>query len=160
MSHRATIFSCVRLYFLNEMEKSTDPDVKYSLTPTYSAIEINLAIWAGSLSALWPLIRQGRRLGDRSGTTSRYCDGYGGRYTSRRRVSGWVRTGDGSRMVTRGSDEDGLELTGRGGIDMRTKCKASVPGDSNEEVLAGGITCRRMLDVEVIIRSPGRDAAD
>lgn len=34
-----------------------DPDVNYSLTTVYSAIEVNLAIWAASIPALWPLIR-------------------------------------------------------------------------------------------------------
>lgn len=63
-------------------------------------------------------------------------------------------------MATRGTDEDSLELTGRGGVDMRTECKASVPGDSDEETAAKAIICRRTLDFEVTISSPGRHAAD
>lgn len=112
---RATIFSCVRLYFINELEKSTDPDANYSLATTYSAVEVSLAIWAGSVPALWPLIRQGRRLGDHLGTTARY-NGYGESHYTSRMASGWVRTG---------GDEEDMELAARGVADMRTECKAS-----------------------------------
>lgn len=64
----STIFSCIRLYYIHEMQTSTDPDVNYSLTTVYSAIEVNLAIWAASIPALWPLIR-GRMHTTRSGET-------------------------------------------------------------------------------------------
>lgn len=142
------------------MEKSTDPDVDYSLTTTFSAIEVNIAIWAGSVPALWPLIR-GRSLGDHISTTARYPRRGEGCNASRRSL-GWIRTVEVSRVARRGADEADLELTDVDSTNVRKECKASFTGDSDEEGLAvehgrnspGEADCgriRRAIEVEVTV---------
>lgn len=127
------IFSCIRLYFIHSMESSTDPDVNYSLTTTYSAIEVNLAIWAGSVPALYPLLR-GRIKKQVDESEYHGAQGYYGRQ------SGWVRTNDQSRSRGTCVDDKELEMKAMTGS-QRTRTeitKSPIPGDSDEECLAPG----------------------
>lgn len=106
------------------METSTDPDVNYSLTTVYSAIEVNLAIWAASIPALWPLIR-GRLHTTRSGRT-----GYTGNQEQgyHRRSSNRMQTNErntGGRSHQSFPDDD----------DMEDLAERSLPRDSDEIIL-------------------------
>ncbi|KAI0002712.1 hypothetical protein F4779DRAFT_622157 [Xylariaceae sp. FL0662B] len=83
-----TAFSCVRMYYLNQAFNNHDPDANYSITFTFSAIEVNLAIIGASAPALWPLIHG--RLCSQSEGAPRISQVQ--KYMGSR--SGWIRTND------------------------------------------------------------------
>lgn len=134
---RSTIFSCVRLYYLDEHYIDTNPDSAYSLSFVTSAVEVNLAIIAASAPALWPLIS--RRFGSQTAISrQRYYEGSN---------SEWMRTSDG--MTTRhnrrstlgtslGEDEVAIDLKDMRDRRMRTEVSSSpysMAGGSEEEIL-------------------------
>lgn len=102
------IFSCIRLYYIHTMETSTDPDVNYSLTTVYSAIEVNMAIWAASTPALWPLIR-GRTQRTQDDTRDYYGSQEPGSYG---RIPGRVQTNERSHAGSSQSGELDFEMIG------------------------------------------------
>lgn len=129
--HRAIVFSCVRLYYIHVMETSTDPDINYSLTITYSAIEVNLAIWAASIPALWPLIR-----GRVSRHSNRNSDYYSPREGHHRTGSWWFQTTcRGHQTESRDGIAD-LELRDMGRSRINTmNCRDYPSGGSEEDIL-------------------------
>lgn len=109
-----------------------DPDSNYSITFTFSAIEVNLAIIAASIPALWPLVRG--RVG-KSTTAASSTFNATRRYTKHQQ--GWIRTNDQNESSRAHNDQDGIDLN-----DMRSDrmvqthiSRGSLPNDSDEEIL-------------------------
>ncbi|KAK6066912.1 hypothetical protein SCUP234_11857 [Seiridium cupressi] len=84
---------CIRLYFLYQTFHSTNPDDATSITFTFSAIEVNLAIVAASAPGIWPLIS------GRLGTRTRGSGSGGASYGRDYKKSGWIKTNN-STMPT------------------------------------------------------------
>lgn len=108
-----------------------DPDSNYSITFTFSAIEVNLAIIAASIPALWPLVRG--RVGK---TTTAASSSFNATRRYTKHQHGWIRTSDQNENSGTRNDQDGIDLQ-----DMRdrtvqtTISRGSLPNDSDEEIL-------------------------
>lgn len=137
------IFSCIRLYYIHEMETSTDPDVNYSLTTVYSAIEVNLAIWAASIPALWPLIR-GRMRTTRSGRTEYSGD----------QEQGYHRRSS-NRNHTNERNTEGRSHQSFPDDDMEDLAVESLPKDSDEIILTRITKGSNYSNTEMSPGSPG-----
>lgn len=110
-----------------------DPDSNYSITFTFSAIEVNLAIIAASIPALWPLVRG--RVG-KSTTAASSTFNATRRYTKHQQ--GWIRTGDQNESSGTHNDQDGIDLNDMGDRMVQTHIsRGSLPNDSDEEILPG-----------------------
>lgn len=109
-----------------------DPDSNYSITFTFSAIEVNLAIIAASIPALWPLVRG--RVG-KSTTAASSTFNATRRYTKHQQ--GWIRTNDQNESSGNHNDQDGIDLNDmRGGRMVQTHIsRGSLPNNSDEEIL-------------------------
>lgn len=124
------------------MASSTDPDINYSLTITYSAIEVNLAIWAASIPAVWPLIR-GRASRHGSGGTYQYSPREEYHRTGPRSVQTTCHHGYGTGTQPRDGVAD-LELNEVGGSRNNTViCRALSSEGSEEDILGSGVDRRR-----------------
>lgn len=110
-----------------------DPDSNYSITFTFSAIEVNLAIIAASIPALWPLVRG--RVG-KSTTAASSTFNTTRRYTKHQQ--GWIRTSDQNESPGAHSEQDGIDLNDMGDRMVQTRItRGSLPNDSDEEILPG-----------------------
>lgn len=108
-----------------------DPDSNYSITFTFSAIEVNLAIIAASIPALWPLVRG--RVG-KSTTAASSTFNASRRYTKHQQ--GWIRTTDQNESSGTRDDQDGIDLNDMSDRTVRTQItRGSLPNDSDEEIL-------------------------
>ncbi|KFA70235.1 hypothetical protein S40285_09447 [Stachybotrys chlorohalonatus IBT 40285] len=142
-----TAFSCIRLYFLYQTFNSNNPDDRYSITFTFSAIEVNLAIATASAPGIWPLIAN--RLGSHT-RVSKSGVSFGNEYGR----SGWIKTDNGSLPTQRqvNGDIDLQDMRSHGHANAR---KGSFSGDSKEEILSqdpnNDYGIRKETQVEVII---------
>lgn len=111
-----------------------DPDANYSITFTFSAIEVNLAIIAASIPALWPLVRG--RVGK---TTTAASSSFNPTRRYTKQQQGWIRTGDRNESTDARNDRDDIDLGDMGDRAVQTQItRGSLPNDSDEEILPDG----------------------
>ena len=110
-----------------------DPDSNYSITFTFSAIEVNLAIIAASIPALWPLVRG--RVGK---TTTAASSSFNPTRRYTKHQHGWIRTDDQNENPESRNDQNGINLNDMSDRAVQTQIsRGSLPNDSDEEILPG-----------------------
>ncbi|KAI3401849.1 hypothetical protein diail_6408, partial [Diaporthe ilicicola] len=127
-------FSCIRLYYIMGMYTTTDPDpdANYSITFTFSAIEVNLAIIAASIPALWPLVRGG--VGKTTTAASSSAFNTPRRYTKNQQ--GWIRASDHNESPDTCDDNNDIDLNDMSNRRVQTVIsRGSLPDNSDEEIL-------------------------
>lgn len=148
LANSTTAFSCIRLYFLYQTFHSTNPDDATSITFTFSAIEVNLAIITASAPGIWPLIS------GRIGNRTRAPDYRGASSARDYKKSGWIKTNT-STMPTQRHVNGEIDLR-----DMSDRSHAQIYGgsslsDSKEEILADRLQdeqgIRKTTEVEFIV---------
>ncbi|KAK9423323.1 putative Integral membrane protein [Seiridium unicorne] len=125
-----TVFSCIRLYFLYQTFHSTNPDDATSITFTFSAIEVNLAIVAASAPGIWPLIS------GRLGTRTRGSGSGGASYGRDYKKSGWIKTNS-STMPTQRHVNGEIDLRDMSDHNHAQVYRGSSLSDSKEDILPG-----------------------
>ncbi|KAI1080346.1 integral membrane protein [Whalleya microplaca] len=136
-----TAVSCVRMYYLNKAFINPGPDGSYSITFTFSAIEVNLAIIGASAPALWPLIHG--RLGTKTEVSA--SPSHLQKYIGSR--SGWMRTNDAGSSNPSHVD-DNIDLNYMDARGIRTEFdREYYPGPQYPQ---RGIVKTTQFDLEVI----------
>ncbi|ROT35394.1 hypothetical protein SODALDRAFT_64905 [Sodiomyces alkalinus F11] len=145
-----TIVGCIRLWSILDVFRqfetgNIDPDLTYSLGPTTSVIESNVAIVTASVPALWPLFRQWfpnafAKLGGTYGT------GPSGDSSYSKKGSRKLVTIGGSGHKT--LDDNSFVMKPIRGIG-RTEIRSYTPSGSEEEIMRCDAGIMRTTNVEI-----------